>query len=81
MTENGRLVVPVRLRRLLGIEGTRAELFFRVRGDEVKLTTKMQALRRAQARLAETADVPPGLCRDSTAACTVVIASTGARHG
>ena len=55
MTENGRLVVPVHLRKLLGIEGTRAELFFHVRGDEVKLTTKMQALRRAQARLAELA--------------------------
>ena len=58
MTENGRLVVPVRLRKLLGIEGMRAELFFHVHGDEVMLTTKMQALRRAQARLAELA--PPG---------------------
>ena len=52
MTENGRLVVPVHLRKLLGVEGTRAELFFHVQGDEVTLTTKMQALRRAQARLA-----------------------------
>ena len=52
MTENGRVVVPAHLRRLLGVEGTRAELFFRVQGGEVTLTTKMQALRRAQARLA-----------------------------
>ena len=55
MTENGRLVIPVHLRKLLGIEGTRAELFFHVHGDEVTLTTKMQALRRAQARLADLA--------------------------
>ena len=52
MTENGRVVVPAHLRRLLGVEGTRAELFFRVQGNEVTLTTKMQALRRAQAQLA-----------------------------
>ena len=52
MTENGRVVVPAHLRRLLGVEGTRAELFFHVEGDEVTLTTKIQALRRAQARLA-----------------------------
>ena len=52
MTENGRLVIPAHLRKLLGVEGTRAELFFHVQGDEVTLTTKMQALRRAQARLA-----------------------------
>ena len=26
MTENGRVVVPARLRKLLGVEGTRAEL-------------------------------------------------------
>ena len=52
MTENGRVVVPAHLRRLLGVEGTRAELFFHVEGDEVTLTTKMQALRRAQALLA-----------------------------
>ena len=52
ITENGRVVVPAHLRRLLGVEGTRAEIFFRVQGDEVTLTTKMQALRRAQARLA-----------------------------
>ena len=52
MTENGRVVVPAHLRRLLGVEGTRAELFFHVEGDEVTLTTKMQALRRAQAQLA-----------------------------
>jgi len=52
MTENGRVVVPAHLRRLLGVEGTRAELFFHVEGDEVTLTTRMQALRRAQARLA-----------------------------
>ena len=52
MTENGRVVVPAHLRRLLGVEGTRAELFFHVEGDGVTLTTKMQALRRAQARLA-----------------------------
>ncbi|MDD9980427.1 MAG: AbrB/MazE/SpoVT family DNA-binding domain-containing protein, partial [Gammaproteobacteria bacterium] len=51
MTEHGRVVVPAHLRRLLGVEGTRAELFFHVEGDEVTLTTKMQALRRAQARL------------------------------
>ena len=58
MTENGRVVVPAHLRRLLGVEGTRAKLFFRVEGGEVTLTTKMQALRRAQARLA--ALVPAG---------------------
>ena len=52
MTENGRVVIPAHLRRLLGVEGMRAELFFHVEGDEVTLTTKMQALRRAQARLA-----------------------------
>ena len=52
MTENGRVVVPAHLRRLLGVEGMRAELFFHVEDDEVTLTTKMQALRRAQARLA-----------------------------
>ena len=52
MTENGRVVVPAHLRRLLGVEGMRAELFFHVEGDEVTLTTKIQALRRAQARLA-----------------------------
>lgn len=57
MTESGRVVVPVHLRRLLGVEGTRAELFFHVEGDEVTLTTKMQTLRRAQARLAELAPV------------------------
>ena len=55
MTENGRLVIPMHLRRLLGIDGTRAELFFHVHGNEVTLTTKMQALRRAQARLAGSA--------------------------
>ena len=52
MTESGRVVVPAHLRRLLGVEGARAELFFHVEGDEATLTTKMQALRRAQARLA-----------------------------
>ena len=52
MTENGRLVLPAHLRKLLGVEGTRAEIFFHLRGDQVTLTTKMQALRRAQARLA-----------------------------
>ena len=52
MTENGRLVLPVRLRRLLGVEGQRAELFFHLQGDEITLTTKMRVLRRAQARLA-----------------------------
>ena len=51
MTENGRVVVPARLRKLLGVEGTRTELFFHVRDGEVTLITKMQALRRAQARL------------------------------
>ena len=53
MTENGRLVLPAHLRGLLGVDGQRAELFFRVQGDEITLTTKMQVLRRAQARLAE----------------------------
>ena len=52
MMENGRVVVPARLRKLLGVEGTRAELFFHVQGDEVTPTTKMQALRQAQTRLA-----------------------------
>ena len=51
MTENGRLVLPAHLRRLLGVDGRRAELFFRVQGNEITLTTKMQVLRRAQARL------------------------------
>ena len=55
MTENGRLVIPVHLRKLLGIDGTRAELFFHVQDDAVTLTTKMQALRRAQANIAELA--------------------------
>ena len=55
MTENGRLVLPVHLRKMLGVEGQRAELFFHLQGDEVTLTTKMQVLRRAQARLAEMA--------------------------
>ena len=50
MTENGRVVIPAHLRRLLGVVGMRAELFFHVEGDEVTLTTKMQALKRAQAR-------------------------------
>ena len=53
MTENGRLVLPVHLRKLLGVDGRRAELFFRLRGDELTMTTKMQALRRAQERLSE----------------------------
>ena len=52
MTENGRLVLPAHLRRSLGVDGQRAEIFFRLQGDEVTLTTKMQLLRRAQARLA-----------------------------
>ena len=51
MTENGRVVIPAHLRRLLGVEGMRADLFFHVEGEEVTLTTKMQALRRAQAQL------------------------------
>jgi bifunctional DNA-binding transcriptional regulator/antitoxin component of YhaV-PrlF toxin-antitoxin module len=55
MTENGRMVVPARLRKLLGIEGKRAEILFHVQDREVTLTTKMQALRRAQERLAGTA--------------------------
>ena len=53
MTENGRLVLPAHLRRLLGVDGQRTELFFHLQGDEVTLTTKMQVLRRAQARLAD----------------------------
>ena len=52
MTENGRLVLPAHLRKLLGVDGQRTELFFHLQGDEVTLTTKMQVLRRAQARLA-----------------------------
>ena len=52
MTENGRLVLPAHLRKLLDVEGKRAELFFHLQGDAVTLTTKMQVLRRAQARLA-----------------------------
>ena len=52
MTENGRLVLPVHLRKMLGVEGQRAELFFSLQGDEITLTTKMQVLRRAQAQLA-----------------------------
>ena len=64
MTENGRVVVPAHLRRLLGVEGTRAEIFFRVQGDEVTLTTKMQALGRAQARLAELAPAGAKLASD-----------------
>ena len=55
MTENGRMVVPAALRKLLGIEGKRVEIFFHVQDREVTLTTKMQALRRAQERLAEVA--------------------------
>ncbi len=55
MTANGRMVVPAPLRKLLGIEGKRVEIFFRVQDHEVTLTTKMQALRRAQDRLAEVA--------------------------
>ncbi len=51
MTENGRMVVPAPLRNLLGVEGKRAEIFFHVQGREITLTTKMQALRRAQERL------------------------------
>lgn len=51
MTENGRVVVPARLRRVLGVDGKRVDVLFHVRGGEVTLTTKMQALRRAQARL------------------------------
>ena len=51
MTENGRVVLPAHLRKLLGVAGTRAEIFFHVQDDKVTLTTKMQALRRAQARL------------------------------
>lgn len=49
------MVVPARLRKLLGIEGKRAEILFHVQDREVTLTTKMQALRRAQERLAGTA--------------------------
>ena len=51
MTENGRVVVPAHLRKLLGVAGTRAEILFHVQNDKVTLTTKMQALRRAQVRL------------------------------
>ena len=64
MTENGRLVIPVHLRKLLGIDGTRAELFFHVQGDEVTLTTKMQALRRAQANIAELASAGTNLASE-----------------
>ena len=49
------MVVPAALRKLLGIEGKRVEIFFHVQDREVTLTTKMQALRRAQERLAEVA--------------------------
>ena len=52
MTENGRLVVPAPVRKLLGLEGRRAELLFQVQGREVTLSTKRRALRRAQERLA-----------------------------
>ena len=51
MTENGRVVIPAHLRKLLGVAGARTEIFFHVQDDNVTLTTKMQALRRAQARL------------------------------
>ena len=43
MTENGRVVVPARLRKLLGVEGTRAELFFHVQGDEARRVTAWAA--------------------------------------
>ena len=58
MTENGRVVVPAHLRKLLGVAGARADIFFHVQDDTVTLTTKMQALRRAQARLG--GPLPPG---------------------
>lgn len=52
MTENGRLVLPAHLRKLLGVVGQRAELFFDLRGDAITVSTKMRVVRRAQTRLA-----------------------------
>ena len=51
MTENGRIVIPAALRKQLGVSGQRQDIFFEIRGSQVILTTKMQALRRAQERL------------------------------
>ena len=51
MDENGRFVMPVKLRRALGLEGAGAELIFDVVDGQVVLSTKLEGLRQAQAIL------------------------------
>ena len=46
------MVIPAALRKQLGVSGQRQDIFFEIRGSDVILTTKIQALRRAQERLA-----------------------------
>lgn len=60
VSESGRLVIPVALRRRLGIDGRSARVLLRAGQDEVTLTTKARQLRRAQqvvAQLASNSDV------------------------
>ena len=52
MADNGRIVIPAALRKQLGVAGQSQDILFEIRGSDVILTTKMQALRRAQERLA-----------------------------
>ena len=52
VTDNGRVVIPATLRRALGIAGQRADIVFELRGDHVTLTTRIQALKRVQDRVA-----------------------------
>ncbi|MDE0100745.1 MAG: hypothetical protein OXN89_00045 [Bryobacterales bacterium] len=55
VSESGRLVIPVALRRRLGIDGRPARVLFRAGQGEVTVTTRARQLRRAQQVLAQLA--------------------------
>ncbi len=49
INENGRIVIPAALRRLLGVE-VGDEVVLKVVGDELRITTQRQRIQRAQQR-------------------------------
>jgi AbrB family looped-hinge helix DNA binding protein len=50
VSENGRVVIPVAFRRMLGLNGG-GPVMFVAQGEEVRITTKKQALERARRRI------------------------------
>jgi AbrB family looped-hinge helix DNA binding protein len=51
--KSGRILIPVAVRRKLGIQEGQSELIVRVDDEGISVTTRQQTLRRVRARLRE----------------------------